>query len=211
MIRNLISYWNSNRSKLALSVTGVLISAIGLVNLPLAQAQVAQVIYSSSGDVSKIHDLVIDSRIYDVNFEFNTFLNLFNSPESPSFQPPTFWNNFDGAKKAVDAIANVLNLEQPIPQKINDKTLFSVPYSSVFSSSPRLLYINSASGSSYSGIKGWSALLSEGGDYFSQVSGNQEANYALFTAQSSTTTPEPSTLLGMLTILGFGVIFKGLI
>jgi hypothetical protein len=202
MIRNLISYWNSNRSKLALSVTGVLISAIGLVNLPLAQAQAAQVIYSSSGDVSKIHDLVIDSRIYDVNFEFNTFLNLFNSPEIPSFQPPTFWNNFDGAKKAVDAIASVLNLEQPIPQKINDKMLFSVPYSSAFS------YINSASGSIY--IKGWSALLSEGGDYFSQVSGNQEANYALFTAQSSTTTPEPSTLLGMLTILGFGVIFKGL-
>ncbi|MFH7024945.1 MAG: hypothetical protein ACHBN1_05985 [Heteroscytonema crispum UTEX LB 1556] len=142
------------------------------------------VIYSNSGDVSKIEGLVIDGINYDVTFKYDSFLNLFGSPNSSDFNRPTFWDNSQTAQKAVDNIASLLNSQQPIPTKVNNYPSALVPYRGVVASNGSLFLVSKVN--SY--ITRWDNFRGESQDIFTQ--GNEQANYAIFSVQNPPQTVE---------------------
>jgi Domain of unknown function (DUF4082) len=137
-----------------------------------------KLIYSDSGNVSKIEGLVIDGINYDVTFKYDSFLNLFGSPNSSDFNRPTFWDNSQTAQKAVDSIASLLNSQQAVPTKLNNEPSALVPYRGVVASNGSLFLVSKIN--SY--ITRWDNFRGESQDIFPQ--GNEQANYAIFSLQN---------------------------
>lgn len=146
-----------------------------------------KLIYSNSGNVSKIEGLVVDGINYDVTFKYDSFLNLFGSPNSSDFNKPTFWDNAQTAQKAVDNIASLLNSQQPVPTKVNDYASALVPYRGVVASNGSLFLVSKVN--SY--ITKWDNFRGESQDIFTQ--GNEQANYAIFSVQNPGKTADTQT------------------
>jgi hypothetical protein len=151
-------------------------------------AAAAQIIYSSPGNVSKIEGLVVDDMNYDVTFKYDSFLNLFGSPNSSSFNRPTFWDNSQTAQKAVDNIASLLNSQQPVPSQVNSYPSALVPYRGVVAPNGSLFLVSKID--SY--ITRWDNFRGESKDIFTM--GNEQANYAIITAQEPPKTIPESNL-----------------
>jgi hypothetical protein len=149
----------------------------------------AQLIYSSPGNVSKIEGLVVDGINYDVTFKYDSFLNLFGSPNSPGFNRPTFWdNNNQTAQKAVDNIAFLLNSQQPAPSQVNNYPSALVPYRGVVAPNGSLFLVSKID--SY--ITRWDNFRGESKDIFTM--GNEQANYAIISVQEPPKTIPESNL-----------------
>jgi hypothetical protein len=162
--------------------------AISAVVANATPAAATQMIYSSPGNVSKIEGLVVDGINYDVTFKYDSFLNLFGSPNSPGFNRPTFWDNNQTAQKAVDNIASLLNSQQPLPTQINNYPSALVPYRGVVASNGSLFLVSKID--SY--ITRWDNFRGESKDIFTM--GNEQANYAIISAQEPTKTIPESNL-----------------
>jgi hypothetical protein len=157
-----------------------LASLLGITAIVVSTTPVAavQLVYSSSGNVSKIEGFVLDGITYDVNFKYDSFLNIFGSPNSSGFNRPTFWDNSQTAQKAVDNIASLLNSQQPVPTTVNNYPSALVPYRGVVASNGSLFLVSKID---YRYIAKWDNFLGESQDIFPQ--GNEQANYAIFSAQ----------------------------
>jgi hypothetical protein len=162
--------------------------AITTVVANATPAAAAQIIYSSPGNVSKIEDLVVDGINYDVTFKYDSFLNLFGSPNSPGFNRPTFWDNSQTAQKAVDNIASLLNSQQPVPKQVNNYPSALVPYRGVVAPNGSLFLVSKID--SY--ITRWDNFRGESKDIFTM--GNEQANYAIIKPQEPPKTIPESNL-----------------
>jgi hypothetical protein len=151
-------------------------------------AAAVQLIYSSPGNVSKIEGLVVDGINYDVTFKYDSFLNVFGSPNSSAFNRPTFWDNAQTAKKAVDNITSLVNSQQTIPTQLNSYPSALVPYRGVVASNGSLFLVSKV----HSYITNWVNFRGESQDIFTQ--GTELANYALFTVQEPPKTVPESNL-----------------
>jgi Domain of unknown function (DUF4082) len=140
-----------------------------------------KLIYSDSGNLSKIEDLVVDGINYDVTFKYDSFLNVFGSPNGSDFNRPTFWDNSQTAKKAVDNIASLLNSQQLVPTKLNNQLSALIPYRGVVAPNGSLFLVSKVN--SY--ITNWVNFRGESQDIFTR--GNEVANYAIFTVQNPKT------------------------
>ncbi|BAY66047.1 hypothetical protein NIES22_61600 [Calothrix brevissima NIES-22] len=172
-----------------ISLISVLSFATIVANTTPAAA--VQVKYSSPGNVSKIEDLVVDNISYEITFKYDSFVNLFGSPNSSNFQTPTFWNNPEGAKNLVDSIVVLLNSQQqPVPTQINNYPSGLVPYRGIVGSND-VLYIVSKVNHNYG--QEWVNFLGETQDVF--PFGNEQANYAILNInKSSHSVPEGNML-----------------
>jgi hypothetical protein len=137
-------------------------------------ATAVQLVYSSPGNVSKIEGLVVEGINYDVTFKYDSFLNVFGSPNSSGFNRPTFWDNAQTAQKAVNNIASLLNSQQSIPTQLNSYPSALVPYRGVVASNGSLFLVSKVD--SY--ITNWVNFRGESQDIFTQ--GNELANYSAF-------------------------------
>ncbi|MBH8576330.1 hypothetical protein I8752_25730 [Nostocaceae cyanobacterium CENA369] len=183
-------YQNLISSKLVLGVASVISFAATFATV--TQTQAAQVKYRSPGNVSAIDGLVVDGITYDVTFRFDTFTNLFGSPDSSNFKTPTFWNNSQGATNTVDSFISLFSNESSIPQQINNFSYVLVPYQSIKAEDKSWYTINKIDDF----ITNWSTVKGESKDIF--VLSNEKANYALFQAKASPAVPEPkSSIVGL--------------
>lgn len=162
--------------------------AITAVVANVTPAAAAQIIYSSPGNVSKIEGLVVDDINYDVTFKYDSFLNLFGSPNSPGFNQPTFWDNNQTAQKAVDNIASLLNSQQPVPNQVNNYPSALVPYRGVVAPNGSLFLVSKID--SY--ITRWDNFRGESQDIFTM--GNEQVNYAIISAKEPPKTIPESNL-----------------
>jgi hypothetical protein len=167
-------------------------------------AAAVQLIYSNQGNVSKIEDLVIDGINYDVTFKNDSFLNIFNSPNNSDFQTPTFWNDSQKAKNAVDTIASLLNSQQPVPTQVNDSPSTLIPYRGVVASNGSLFLVSKIN--NY--ITRWDSFRGESEDIFTK--GDEQANYAVFTVRdTSRSIPECNSAVSVVGVaLVTGVITR---
>jgi Domain of unknown function (DUF4082) len=143
-----------------------------------------KLIYSDSGNLSQIKGLVVDGINYDVTFKYDSFLNVFGSPNSSGFNRPTFWDNSQTAQKVVDNIASLLNSQQPVPTQLNSYSSALVPYRGAIASNGSVFLVSKIN--SY--ITRWDNFRGESQDIFTQ--GNEKANYAIVTAQNPPNTVE---------------------
>jgi hypothetical protein len=192
-------YQNLISSKLVLGVASVISFAATFTTV--ASSEAAQVKYRSPGNISAIDGLVVDGITYDVTFRFDTFTNLFGSPDSSNFQTPTFWNNSLGATNTVDSFISLLSNEPSIPQQINNLSYVFVPYQSIKAEDESWYNVNKINDF----ITNWSPVKGESKDTFTL--NNEKANYALFKAKASPAVPEPKSSivgleLGLALILG---------
>ncbi|WP_341528708.1 hypothetical protein WKK05_05095 [Nostoc sp. UHCC 0302] len=159
--------------------TCYLASLIGITALVInaTPAVAVELVYSSPGNVSKIQGLVVDGINYDVTFKYDSFLNIFGSPNSSSFNKPTFWDNSQTAQKVVDNIASLLNSQKTVPTKINNYPSALVAYRGVVASDGSLFIVSKID--NY--ITRWDNFRGESQDIFTQ--GNEQANYAIFSVQ----------------------------
>jgi hypothetical protein len=102
------------RSILSLTVTGVALSLFPI----LAEAAIVQV--NSQGDIKSIQDLAINGTLYNVDFVYDTFHNLFGKPNNLNALPK-FWQNPIRVHSARDAIDRVLEVSYPARLAINDE------------------------------------------------------------------------------------------
>jgi hypothetical protein len=189
------------KSQLAFCQVSIL--SIALTTATVSPAQGVQIMFNNTSNVTKIENLVIDDVTYDVNFQSETFVNLFGNPNDASFNRPTFWNNPQGATRAVETIASLLNSQQPVPQTINKSSSALVPYRGIIASNESLFIANKID--DY--ITRWSTLKGESEDIF--VQGNEQANYALFTAKQSQPVPEnnlPLAVVGIPFFIGIKLL-----
>jgi hypothetical protein len=155
-------------------------------------AAAVQLKYSDQGNVNKIEDLVIDGINYDVTFKYDSFLNIFNSPNNSDFNKPTFWDDSQKAKSAVDTIASLLNSQQPAPTQVNNYPSTLIPYRGVVASNGSLFLVNKVN--SY--ITRWDSFRGESEDIFTK--GDEQANYAVFTVRESVkSVPECNSAVGV--------------
>lgn len=179
------------------------VSVLGLAAIvaSIAPAQAAQIQYSSLGNVRGINGLLVNGISYEVSFQFDTFTNVFGTPNSPNFNQPTFWRNHQAAQIAADSIVSLLNSQQSVPSRVNSISSVYIPYEAVFAPSNGSTYITSKIGNF---ISRWDSYRGNSRDI--QELANTKVNYALFTAtvaQTPVYTPEPTTLLGLLGTVGF--------
>ncbi|AKG23981.1 hypothetical protein IJ00_24125 [Calothrix sp. 336/3] len=152
-----------------------------------------QLFYSSPGNVSKIEDFIVDGITYDVTFKNDTFFNIFGNPNNTDFLKPTFWDNQNLAKTAVNNLVPLLNNQKPVPTQVNNSPSVLFPYRGVVASNGNLFLVSKVS--SY--ITQWNDFQGESQDIFTQ--GNTIANYAIFTPKTATKTiPEPQVSAGIL-------------
>ncbi|MBH8561059.1 hypothetical protein I8748_02495 [Nostoc sp. CENA67] len=178
-----LSYQNFFSSKLAYCLASVVSFASILVNVTPSEA--AQIKYSSQGNVSAIDGLVIDDITYDITFKYDTFVNLFGYVNSPNFNSPTFWNNPQKAKKAVDSIIALFDNQQKTTTQLNSISYILIPYQGVVASNSST-YIRNKIGNH---ITYWSDFRGESKDI--ELLNYEKANYAVFTSKSKV--PEPSS------------------
>lgn len=179
------------------------VSVLGLAATvaSIAPAQAAQIQYSSFGNVRGINGLIVDGISYEVSFQFDTFTNVFGTPNSANFNQPTFWRNQQAAQIAANSIVSLLNSQQPVPSRINSISSVYIPYEAVFAPSNRSTYITSKIGNF---ITRWDNFRGNSRDI--QELDNTKVNYALFTAtvaQTPVSAPEPTNLLGLLGTVAF--------
>jgi hypothetical protein len=166
-------------------------------------AAAVQMIYSNPGNVSKIEGLVLDGINYDVTFKYDSFLNLFGSPNSSDFNKPTFWDNPQIAKKVVDNIASLMNSQQPVPTKVNTYPSALLPYRGVVAPNGTLFIVSKVD--SY--ITKWDNFVGESQDIF--TIGNEQVNYAIFSVQERPkTVPESNLWAGAVVSFLFGATFN---
>jgi hypothetical protein len=167
-------------------------------------AAAVQLIYSNQGNVSKIEDLVIDGINCDVTFKNDSFLNIFSSPNNSDFKAPTFWDNSQKAKSAVDTIASLLNSQQTVPTQVNNYSSTLIPYRGVVASNGSLFLVNKVN--SY--ITRWDSFRGESEDIFTK--GDEQANYAVFTVRdTSRSIPECNSAVSVIGVaLVTGVITR---
>ncbi|MBW4666647.1 MAG: hypothetical protein KME60_04185 [Cyanomargarita calcarea GSE-NOS-MK-12-04C] len=166
-------------------------------------AAAVEMIYRNPGNVSKIQGLVLDGINYDVTFKYDSFLNLFGSPNSSDFNRPTFWDNSQIAKKAVDNIASLMNSQQPVPTKVNSYPSALLPYRGVVAPNGTLFLVSKVD--SY--ITRWDNFIGESQDIFTQ--GNEQANYAIFSVQEPPkTVPESNLWVGAVVTFLLGATFN---
>lgn len=185
-------------SKLRISVATIV--GIATTIAIATPGKAAQIQYISSGNVSAINNLVIDGTTYDVTFKFDTFVNVFGYPDSPTFSSPTFWHNPQGAKNAVESIATLGN-KQPNLSQINNNSSVLVPYGSINASNGWVFITNKID--DY--ITQWSTFKGGSEDIFRRD--NEKANYAVFSAKASAV-PEPGFLVQAGVALVLGLKFK---
>jgi hypothetical protein len=179
-----------------------LASLIGITAIVASTTPAAavQFVYSSPGNVSKIEGLVVDGINYDVTFKYDSFLNIFGSPNSSGFNRPTFWDNSQTAQKAVDKIASLLNSQQPIPTQLNSYPSALVPYRGVVASNGSLFIVSKV----YNHITRWDNFRGESQDIF--TGGNELENYAIFSVQEPPkTVPESNFGVGAVVAFLLGV------
>ncbi|BAY94731.1 MULTISPECIES: hypothetical protein [unclassified Tolypothrix] len=166
-----------------------LVSVLSIATVFANPANGVQIKYGSPGNVSKIEDLVVDDIGYDITFKYDSFINLFGSPNNSDFQKPTFWDNPQGAKNLVDSIASLLNFQQTVPTQINNYPSALVPYRGAVAPNGTLFLVSKVD--SY--ITRWDNYRGESQDIFTR--GNEQANYAIVNInQSSDAVPEGNML-----------------
>ena len=187
------NFYQLNSPIAAVSVLGV--AAITSVT----PAQAAQIIYNSSGDVSAINGLIVNGRSYEVSFQFDTFTNVFGTPNSPNFNEPTFWQDQQAAQIAADSIVSFLNSQEPIPKRINSVSSAFIPYRSIISSNKSTFITNKIT--NFIRFR-WDNFRGNSQDI--EVLDFQKQNYALFKpVVAQTSVPEPGVLLGLFASVGF--------
>lgn len=189
-----LSYQNFFSSKLAYGLASFVSFASIFVNVTPSEA--AQIKYSSQSNVSAIDGLVIDDITYDVTFKYDTFVNLFGYVNSPNFNSPTFWNNPQKAKNAVDSIIAILDNQQTTPTQLNSISYMLIPYQGVVSSNSST-YIRNKIGNY---IRYWSDFRGESKDI--ELLNYEKANYAIFTSKSQVPEPSSTGIIGVAFLLG---------
>ncbi|OKH53120.1 hypothetical protein NIES2101_12360 [Calothrix sp. HK-06] len=184
------TYLNHNLSKAKACCLASFITISTIVANATPGAAV-QMTYNSQGNISKIESFIVDGINYDVTFKYDSFINLFGSPNSSDFNSPTFWNNNQTAQKVVNDITSLLNSQQPVPTKLNDYSSALVPYRGVVASNGSLFLVSKIN--NY--ITRWDNFRGESQDIFTM--GNEQANYAIFSVKEPPkTVPESNLSLG---------------
>ncbi|MBD2501525.1 hypothetical protein [Anabaena azotica] len=184
-----------------LNSTVAVVSVLGVATTvtSMLPAQAAQIIYSSSGDVSGINGLIVDGISYEVSFQFDTFTNVFGTPNSSNFDEPTFWGNQQAAQTAANSIVSLLNSQEPIPRRINSISSVLIPYRSIIASNKSTFITNKIG--NFIRFR-WDNYRGNSQDIEVLDFGKQ--NYAVFrpiVAQTSVT--EPGVLLGLVGSVSF--------
>lgn len=184
------TYLNKNLSKTKVCCLASFITISTIVANATPGAAV-QMTYNNQGNISKIESFIVDGINYDVTFKYDSFINLFGSPNSSDFNSPTFWNNNQTAQKVVDDITSLLNSQQPVPTKLNDYSSALVPYRGVVASNGSLFLVSKIN--NY--ITRWDNFRGESQDIFTM--GNEQANYTIFSVKEPPKkVPESNLTLG---------------
>lgn len=176
---------NSFKAKACCLASLITISTIVANATPGAAVQMT---YNNQGNISKIESFIVDGINYDVTFKYDSFINLFGSPNNSDFNSPTFWNNSQTAQKVVDDITSLLSSQQPVPTKLNDYSSALVPYRGVVASNGSLFLVSKIN--NY--ITRWDNFRGESQDIFTM--GNDQANYAIFSVKEPPKTVTESNL-----------------
>ncbi|WP_413168056.1 hypothetical protein ACL6C3_15175 [Capilliphycus salinus ALCB114379] len=185
-----------------------LATVVSLSLIPIS-TDAATVKLDNQGRVTNIFDLNVDGKFYDVDFQFDTFQNLFGDLDDFKTEP-TFWNQKDLGVTARNAINRELNTLNPVPSQVYDDEKdidffqFYIPIEVRENSS---IPIDSAFGDFFEGE--W-RIPNIGGSGIDNVGLDWTEMYAIFTdATDPVSTPEPSGgLLGLSITLGLAATFK---
>lgn len=185
-----------------------LATVVTLSLIPIS-TDAATVKLDNQGRVTNIFDLNVDGKFYDVDFQFDTFQNLFGDLDDFNTEP-TFWNQKDLGVAARNAINRELNALNPIPSQVYDDekdidfSQFYIPIEIRIISG--IVGIDSAFGDFFEGE--W-RIPNIGGSGIDDVRPNRTEMYATFTAATEPiSTPEPSGILGLGITLGLAATFK---
>jgi hypothetical protein len=187
------SYLLSKKIELKALYLAAVLSAVTIF-VDATPAAAVQLIYSEPGNVSKIEDLVVDGINYDVTFKYDSFFNVFGSPNNPDFKTPTFWNNSQTAQIAVNSIASLMNSVQPTATKLNNYPSALVPYRGIGANNDSLFIVSKID--NY--ITRWENIRGESQDIFTK--GSDIENYALFTAKEQPKSIPESNLGGVFVV-----------